>query len=253
VARWVAPDGVGIEYEVTGSGPAVMLLHGFGSNTEVNWVRTGVLDALAEAGHTVVAYDARGHGLSDAPHEESAYAGSAMVDDATGLIEHLGLGELAVVGYSMGAQVAVRLAARHPAVRRAVLGGAGSRLLAPQPGERPYPADAIAAALEADDPASITDPVARSYRAFADATGADRLALAALQRARAADDRTGALLARLEVPVLVVVGERDTLVGDPGALVGALPRARLEVVPGDHLSAVASPAFATAVVRFLAA
>lgn len=250
MGRWIAPDGVALEYEVSGSGPPVLLLHGFASNALVNWVRPGVLDALEDAGHTVVVYDARGHGCSDAPHDPAAYQGSVMVDDALGLIAHLGLGDLAVVGYSMGAQVAAGLTVRQPLVGRSVLGGIGSRLLRPQPGEPPYPALSIAEALEADDVSAIGDTTARSYRVFADATNTDRLALAALQRARAVG--AGVDLASLAVPVLVLVGDRDTLVGDPRALVGALPHARLEVVPGDHLSAVTSPEFAGAIVGFLA-
>ncbi len=250
MARWTAPDGVGIEFEVDGSGPPVLLVHGFASDAIVNWVRPGVVDALEAAGHTVVAYDARGHGHSDAPHDPKAYGADRMVDDALGLIEHLGLGEIAVLGYSMGSQVAVGLMSRQPLVRRAVLGGIGSRLLAARPGEAPYPADAIAEALEVDDPAAIADATSRSYRAFADATGADRLALAALQRARALGARVE--LGSLDVPTLVLVGEADTLIGDPRVVVAALPRARLEIVPGDHLSAVTSPEFVSAVLRFLA-
>jgi len=58
-------------------------------------------------------------------------------------------------------------------------------------------------------------------------------------------------LASIDVPVLVVVGERDTLIGDAEVVARALPEGRLVVVPGDHLSAVTSPAFARAVVGFL--
>lgn len=251
MARWRAPDGVGIEYEVTGDGPPVMLLHGFASNALVNWVRPGIVEALDTAGHTVVVYDARGHGHSDKPHDPAAYANDAMVGDAMGLIDHLGLGELSVVGYSMGAQVTAALIPEERRVRSAVLGGIGSRLLAPRPGERRYPAVAIAEGLEAEDPATVTEPTPRSFRAFAEATGADRIALAAIQRSRLVSGHRD--LASLDLPVLVVVGERDTLVGDPEALVDALPRARLVRVPGDHLSAVTSPDFVAAVIDFLAA
>lgn len=250
VARWVARDGVGIEYEVTGTGPTVMLLHGFAANSAVNWVRPGVVDALEDAGHTVVFYDARGHGHSDAPHDPASYAGGAMVDDALGLMEHLGVGESAVVGYSMGSQVAAALAVREPRVRRAVLGGIGSRLLMPQTEQSPFSVRAIAEALEAADPETVAEPTPRAFRAFADATKADRLALAAIQRAGVVSGRGG--LESLLIPVLVVVGDRDTLVGDPEALARALPAGELRMVPGDHLSAVTTPEFIDAVVAFLA-
>ncbi|MDE3087307.1 MAG: alpha/beta hydrolase [Acidobacteriota bacterium] len=249
MARWESPDGVGIDYEEAGQGPGVLLLHGFASSARVNWVRPGIVAALAAAGLRAVAYDARGHGSSGAPHDVAFYSGHAMVADARGLADHLGFETFAVVGYSMGAQVAAWVVAEDARVRRAVLGGIGSRLLLARPGERPYPAEEIARALEADRPPPDSGPTPLAFRAFADATGADRLALAALQRARAVEGAPD--LALLSVPVLVVAGEDDTLVGDPAALAEALPDGRLLRVPGDHLSAVLQPAFVTAVVDFL--
>lgn len=249
MARWTAPDGVGIEYEVHGAGPAVVLLHGFGSNAHINWVRPGIVDALVRAGFRAIAYDARGHGRSDSPHDPAAYADNAMVRDARGLVDHLGLDELAVVGYSMGAQVAAWLVPDEPRVRRVVLGGIGTRLLAPRAGEGLYPALEIAEALEAEDPERVTAPTPRAFRAFADATGADRLALAALQRSRVVDGHPD--LRAIAVPVLLVSGDRDTLIGDPEVIARALPDARVAVVPGDHLSAVVAPDFTEAVIGFL--
>ena len=251
MARWEAPDGVGLVYEEAGTGPAVLLLHGFASSSRVNWVRSGVVDALVGAGLRAVYYDARGHGRSDAPHDVGAYAGHAMTSDAAGLADHLGLERFAVVGYSMGSQVATWLTAEDARVTRAVLGGIGCRLLLAWPGVRPYPAEEIARALEADRPPADGGPTPLAFRAFADATGADRLALAAIQRARAIEG--GPDLGLLTVPVLVVVGEADTLVGDAAALADALPDGRLVRVPGDHLSAVVQPAFADALVEFLRA
>ena len=249
--RWEAPDGVGLVYDEAGAGPAVLLLHGFASNARINWVRPGVVDALVASGFRVVTYVARGLGRSDAPHDAAAYAGHAMAADAAGLADHLGLAEFAVVGYSMGSQVASWLAAEDARVTRAVLGGIGSRLLLARAGDRGYPAEEIARALEADRPPPDSGPTPRAFRAFADATKADRLALAAIQRARALEGAPD--LGLLAVPVLVVVGEEDTLVGDAAAVAAAVPDGRLVRVPGDHLSAVVQPAFAAAVARFLGA
>ena len=235
---------------MAGEGPLALLLHGFASDARINWHRPGVVAALVEAGHRVVTSDARGHGRSDAPHDPAAYAGDVMVRDAAGLLDHLGAERVDVVGYSMGAQVAAGLAATDGRVRRLVLGGIGSRLLAPRHDEPAYPAAEIAAALEADDPAAVVGATPRAFRSFADATKADRLALAAVQRSRGLAGRVP--LERIEVPVLLLVGEADTLIGDPVAVAGALPHARVETLPGDHLSAVTRPEFAAAVVRFLA-
>jgi pimeloyl-ACP methyl ester carboxylesterase len=115
---------------------------------------------------------------------------------------------------------------------------------------RPEAALRIAEALEADEPATITDATARAFRNFADATGADRLALAAVQRSGnpfpSLED-----LGRIAVPTLVVNGDRDTLVGQPQALAEAITGARAKLVPGDHLSAVVKPEFRQAIVDFL--
>lgn len=256
MAELVAPDGVRLAYDVRGEGPLVVLLHGFASNARINWERPGVVDALVAAGHRVATYDARGHGRSDKPHDPAAYSGGAMVGDARALLDALGADSADsadsadLVGYSMGAQVAAGVAAAEPRVRRLVLGGIGTRLLARRAGEAPYPADFIADALEAPDPAAVTNPTARAFRNFADATKADRLALAALQRSRGVGGRPD--LARITIPVLVVVGEQDTLAGDGGAVADLLPDGRLALVPGDHVSAVTRAEFAAVVVRFLA-
>lgn len=250
---WTAPDGVRIAYQVSGEdgGPAVLLLHGFAANRYVNWERSGVAGALTDGGFRVVLYDARGHGDSDKPHDPAAYGQRRMADDARGLIDHLEIQSVDLVGYSMGAQTAAWLAPTEPRARRVVLGGIGDRLLLPPPpGEWRYPAEAIAEGLEAEDPEAITGATPRAFRSFADATKADRLALAALQRSRTVGE--GPDLSAITVPVLVIAGDEDTLIGAIEPVVEALPNARSMVVPGNHLSAVVSPAFATAVVSFLA-
>ncbi|MCL4434575.1 MAG: alpha/beta hydrolase [Actinobacteria bacterium] len=246
---WRAPDGVEISYEVVGEGPPVLLLHGFASDARTNWVRTGVVDALVDCGFQVAMYDARGHGKSGKPHDPAAYATSVMLDDARGLIEHLGYPSVHVVGYSMGAKLAMRLAADYQRVQRAVLGGLGDLLVPIGVAGTAYPAGNIAAALETDDVSSITEPTPRAFRAFANATKADRRALAALQRARRTEPPLD--LGALTVPTLIITGEQDTLAGDPAALAAAIPGARYKIVPGNHLSAVLSKEFSVAVTSFL--
>ena len=105
----------------------------------------------------------------------------------------------------------------------------------------------IADALLADEPATITNPVAQAFRAFADSTGADRHALAAIQRSPRAPMANGTAIA---VPTMVIVGDADALVGSPQELASRIPGATVEVVSGDHLTAVFDPRFATAIVAF---
>src|SRR5205807_10281801 len=91
-------DGLTLAYESYGSpgGVPVLLLHGFAADSEANWVRPHVVEALVDAGRRAITLDARGHGRSDKPHDPTAYADGAMVRDARALLDHLGVEEVAV-------------------------------------------------------------------------------------------------------------------------------------------------------------
>ena len=244
--RFSSFDGTQIAFEVLGEGEPVVMLHGFASDSRTNFVRPGVAQAVVDSGRRVVLIDARGHGESGKPHDPAAYGKGAMVRDVQGLLDCLHIERFDLVGYSMGAFVAVKLAPLEPRLRSLVLGGVGLAQLRRPPGD----AIRIAEALEAPDPASIAAPTPRSFRNFADATHADRFALAALQRGGDFFPAE-AELGLVTVPTLVLNGAKDTLAGDPAPLAAAIPAGRSETVPGDHLSAVVQPEFRQAVVRFL--
>jgi pimeloyl-ACP methyl ester carboxylesterase len=142
-----------------------------------------------------------------------------MVHDVQALMDHVGADSVDVVGYSMGSRTSARLVPLEPRVHGLVLGGVGGRL-----GEerRRTNSGVVADALEAGDPGTVADPVARAFRAFADRTGADRLALAALQRSPVGEKVEQDKIA---VPTLILTGDRDTLVGSPKALAAKIPGA----------------------------
>ena len=240
-------DGTRIAYTAQGSGPAVLLLHGFAADQHLNWARPGVIDALIGAGRRVIATDARGHGASDKPHDPDRYGGDTMVRDARAVLDHLGVERVDVVGYSMGAMVAARLVPDEPRARTLVLGGVGATVTPPRTGGRAP--EAIATALLSDDASSIDNLSGKAFREFADSTGADRQALAALSRSSALqfDVRFDAIT----IPTLVVAGAEDTLIKSPRELADRLPSARSVTVAGDHLGAPYDPAFSKAIADFL--
>jgi pimeloyl-ACP methyl ester carboxylesterase len=242
MGRFASFDGIGIDYEVRGEGAPVVLLHGFAADARLNWEAPGIVDALLSSGRQVVTTDARGHGRSDRPHEPEAYAGGAMARDVSCLLDELGLAHVDLVGYSMGSTTAMQVSALDKRVRSAVLGGVGGAMLRPT-----IDRQAIAEAL-VDADARSAAPTARAFRRFADASGADLEALAAIQRARRPPPPD---LSSLAVPVLVIAGDEDALAGPPEGLALAIPGARAAIIKGNHLSAVRDPDFPKLIVAFL--
>jgi pimeloyl-ACP methyl ester carboxylesterase len=246
--RTVTDDGVGITWyrwapeEVADRAP-VVLQHGFVSSAEGNWENTGVVAALLDAGRVVVGIDARGHGRSDHPHDPSLYGEARMAVDVSQLPDSLGVDEFDLVGYSMGAIVALLVAASDSRVRRLVVGGVGAGVV--ELGgldTRHASVDALVHALTTDDVAGIPAAM-RGFRRMADANGSDRLALAAHASVRHADPID---LAAIAAPTLVLAGADDPLAVRPEVLAGAIPDARVQLVRGDHLAALRDPAFTEA-------
>jgi pimeloyl-ACP methyl ester carboxylesterase len=259
VERFSSEDGVEIVYDTwepaagtPAAGPPVVLHHGFVADAYVNWVAPGVVDALTQAGRRVVALDARGHGRSGKPHDPAAYGEDTMARDLSALFDLVvgPDGAVDLVGYSMGAIVALIAAGRDRRVRRLVAGGVGAGVVELGGVDtRVIPTDALIDALLADHPAAIAAPGAAEFRAVADAVGADRFALAAHARAVHAEPLP---LDRITAPTLVLAGASDPLADRPEVLAAAVPGAELRLVAGDHLTAVGDPAFAPAIVEFLA-
>jgi pimeloyl-ACP methyl ester carboxylesterase len=226
----------------------VLLIHGFASNVATNWTNTGWVDLLAKAGYRVVACDNRGHGQSQKLYELTDYGAPLMAEDARRLLDHLGIARANVIGYSMGARIAAFLTLGHPArVARVVFGGLGINMVRGMAGTGP-----IARALEADSLADITNPTARTFRAFAEQTKSDLKALAACIRSSRAPI-TAQMVATIAAPVLIAVGETDVIGGSAEDLAQLIPGARAYTIPGrDHNRAVGDSTFKAEVLSFLA-
>jgi pimeloyl-ACP methyl ester carboxylesterase len=243
-----ASDGIDIAFLDEGSGDPILLIHGFASNAQVNWVDTGWVRHLKADGRRVIAMDNRGHGQSGKPHDPSLYGGLRMAEDARRLLDHLGIARADVMGYSMGARITAFLALAHPSrVRSAVFAGLGGNMVRPMAGTGP-----IAAALEAPSIDDVTNATARTFRAFAEQTRSDLKALAACIRS-SRDPITPAAVAGLACPVLVAVGSDDVIGGRAEDLARLIPGAEAFVIAGrDHMKAVGDRSYKEAVTAFLA-
>ena len=242
-----AHEDVEIAFLDEGEGEPIVLIHGFASNKEVNWVAPGWVTTLTRAGRRVVALDNRGHGQSTKLYEPAAYHSAIMAQDVRALLDHLALPRADVMGYSMGARIAAFLALADPQrVRAAVLGGLGIHLV-----DGVGLPETIALALEAPTRAEVTDPTGFMFRSFAEQTKSDLRALAACMRG-SRQTLSAAEVGRIAAPLLVAVGGKDRIAGSPQALAALIPGARALEIPGrDHMLAVGDRAFKQGVLEFL--
>jgi pimeloyl-ACP methyl ester carboxylesterase len=214
-----------------GNGETVLLIHGFASNMQVNWIGTGWVAALHEAGYRVLAIDNRGHGKSEKSYDKTRYGAPMMAEDARALLDHVGVAAAHVMGYSMGARITAFLAMGHPSrVKSAVFGGLGINMVRGVGGS-----DAIAEALEAEDTTKIESENALMFRLFAQKAGGDLKALAACIRSSRVKIKEEALAA-LSMPVLVAVGTEDDVAGEPEPLADIIPGAQAFAIERrDHM------------------
>ncbi|MEO0542594.1 MAG: alpha/beta hydrolase [Pseudomonadota bacterium] len=243
-------DGVKIAYldEGPGDGAVVLCIHGFASNKSVNWVGPGWVQTLVDAGFRVIAHDNRGHGDSDKPHSAENYAPEVMADDAAALLGHLSVNRANVMGYSMGARIAAFMAFRHPElIDKLVFGGLGIGMV-----EGVGDWDPIADALLADSLDDVTHERGRMFRAFADQTGSDRMALAACISA-SRTLLTPAQMAQIAAETLIAVGTKDDIAGAPHSLAAMMPNATaLDIAGRDHMLAVGDRQFKAGVLALFA-
>jgi len=240
-------DDAEIAYLDAGEGAPVVLVHGFASTKETNWLTPGWVDTLTRAGRRAVALDNRGHGESSKLYDPARYHSSIMAEDVRALMDHLGLDRADVMGYSMGARNAAFLALAHPGrVRGLILGGLGIRLV-----EGIGLPESIAEALEAPSITQVTDPQGYAFRAFAQQTRSDMKALAACIRgSRQTLSREEA--GRIATPALVAVGTKDPIAGSAHELAALMPNAAALDIPGrDHMLAVGDKVFKAGVLAFL--
>jgi pimeloyl-ACP methyl ester carboxylesterase len=238
---------VDIAYLDEGEGTPVMLIHGFASTRKVNWLNTGWVRKLADAGFRVVAFDNRGHGESGKFYSRSDYSLDVMAGDTIALMDFLSITSAHVVGYSMGARIAAMLAIHHAdRVNRLVLSGNGWSMIEGSGDWQP-----IENALLAPDLNNVTDPRGRAFREFADQTGSDRKALAACV-ASMRELLPKADMRSINNETLIAIGSKDDVAGSGERLAAIMPNARYLEIPGrDHMRAVGDRVHMEGVLEFL--
>jgi pimeloyl-ACP methyl ester carboxylesterase len=238
---------VEIAYLDEGEGDPILLVHGFASTKNVNWVYPAWVSELKKNGRRVIALDNRGHGDSTKLYDARAYEVATMAGDVSALMDHLNIERADIMGYSLGSRMTAMLAQSQPQrLRSAILGGIGVGLI-----EGGGPGENVAEALEASSLDDVADPVGRTFRAFADQTRSDRLALAAClrgsRRLMTKDEAAG-----ITVPVLIAVGTADEIAGSAQALGKIIPGARVLDIPNrDHMRAVGDKVYKKGVLEFL--
>ncbi len=239
-------DGAELAVHRVGEGRPVLLLHGLFSSAQMNWIKFGHAQRLADAGFEAVMPDLRAHGQSDAPHDPAAYPADVLVRDIEALVGALGLTDFDLCGFSLGARTAVRAVMAGLTPRRLVLAGMGLEGLSGWAQRSAFFVDAI----DRFDEIRLGDP-AFMAKSFMKSMNVDRVAARLLLGS--VDDTSPEALAAVTMPTLVVCGADDHDNGSAPALARALPDATFAEIPGTHMSSVTEPALGEAIVHFLRA
>jgi pimeloyl-ACP methyl ester carboxylesterase len=249
-------DGVRVVYRSTGTGPAVVLVHGT-ALSQVIWRGFGYVRDLS-ADHTVITLDLRGHGRSDKPHQQSAYRMEFFVADVLSVLDQLAVERAHYVGYSLGGRVGFSLIEAAPQRVARFVSAAGA------PGNRPGAFDRVffPGCIDVLETAGMAGFIERwQEHSGAPLDAATRGAIAANDaQALAAYMRTAELdtgvpdqqLADASTPTLMLVGSQDEERLAAAEHVHALGRAALTVIPGaTHGDLLRQPAAIAAIRHFL--
>lgn len=246
--RFTGSDGADLAWHELGEGRDVVLIHGYFSDADTNWIKFGHAAAIAAKGFRVIMPDLRAHGQSAKPHDAAAYPLDALAMDGEALIEQLGLVDYDLGGYSLGARTTVRMLVRGkiPAPGKVVISGMGYEGLT-DTGKRAGHFRRILTNLgnfKRGSPEWMAE-------AFLKTTKGDPKALLGILDTFVDTPREE--IAAIAQPVLVLAGEEDSDNGSHEALAELLPDATLVETPGGHMSAVTKPELGRAIADFLAA
>jgi pimeloyl-ACP methyl ester carboxylesterase len=238
-------DGTDLALHRHGTGRPFILLHGLFSSSEMNWIKWGHHETIAARGYEVLMLDFRVHGESAVPRDPAAFPQNVLVRDVAALVEHCGLEDYDLGGFSLGARTTLHAAATgalSPA--REVIGGMGTAGL----GEWQKRAAHFRRVIDEFDSIEQGDPAYFS-KMFLKSQGVDRVAARMLLDTM--PDLDLALLANITVPSLVVCGVEDRDNGSAADLAALLPDATFVEVPGNHMSSCTKPDMGLAIAGWL--
>lgn len=244
VEFFAARDGVKLAYRQMGEGAPLILVHGLFSNAEMNWVKFGTAGQLVDAGYRVIMPDLRAHGASEAPQSAEFYGPDVLADDLEDLIQHLGLNDFDLGGFSLGSRTSVRAVVCGMRPRRLILGGMGLGGLAGWTKRSAFFQRVIAEF----DTAKRGDATWLSIQ-FMKTMKVDRTAASLLLQSFA--DTDPAALSAITMSTLVVCGDQDQDNGSAQELADVLAQGVLATIPGTHMSSVTMPELGAEMVRYL--
>ena len=232
-------NGIEIDYEVTGTGPVVLLGHGYGSTRHM-W--DDQHRALADRWR-VVSWDMRGHGETDSPSDPKQYSAALIVADMHALLQHLGVERAIIGGLSLGGYVSLAFALEHPAMTQALItcdSGPGYRN-AEARAQWNQRAEERAVSLESKG----LDALTRRSKETQQAVHRSAQGLAHAARGMLAQEGSQVIdgLTSIRVPTLVIVGDQDQpFVAPSEYMAKKIAGARLAVIPGaGHSSNLDQP------------
>ena len=239
-------DGTRLAVHRMGEGRPLVLLHGLFSSAAMNWIKFGHAARIADEGYEVIMLDFRVHGASEAPHEVERYPANVLVRDVAALIDHLGLEDYDLGGFSLGARTALHAVSQgvlHP--HRLIIGGMGVGGLSGWEKRAAF----FRRVIDEFDAIPRGDPAYFSMQ-FLKSQGTDRVA--ARQLLGSMRDLDPAALGNVTMPTLVVCGDEDQDNGSAQELAALLPNALYVEVPGSHMGSVTKPDLGRAMAQWLA-
>jgi pimeloyl-ACP methyl ester carboxylesterase len=241
---FLAEDGTRLAWREMGEGRPLILLHGYFSNAQTNWIAYGTAEKITAAGFRLIMPDLRAHGESDRPRDPERYPPDVLASDGVALIAHLGLSDYDLGGYSLGGRTVVRMLVRGSKPRRAIVSGMGLKGLT-ETGTRSAHFRHVLENLGSHAKGSPE----WMAEAFLKSMGGDAVALRLTLDSfvdTALEDIQG-----LATPVGVICGVDDADNGSAADLASELANAELITIPGNHMSAVTKVEFGREITKYL--